>query len=226
MNNWKAVWNRRSSTGRGLDAIIKLDGFDQGAGRIEVDDWRKYSVHIAKRLGVKHGASIYEVGCGAGAFLYALREQYSIAVGGIDYAAGLIAAASDAMPDGHFKEGDANTLDVATNYDFVISNGVFHYFSLEYATEVLERMINKARIAVAIMEIPDMATKEESEALRRDIMSHEEYEKKYKGLEHTYYPRGWFKEQAKAHELSVEIFDGCVPNYAQNQFRFGCIIRK
>jgi SAM-dependent methyltransferase len=228
MNNWKAIWNRRARNGEraDLDTLIKLDGFDTGAGRIDVNDWRHYTANIAKKLGIVDGVSVYEVGCGAGAFLYALCEQFSIVVGGIDYATGLIAAASHVMPYGHFKEGDANKFDIAPHYDFVIANSVFHYFSREYASEVLARMIKKAKIAVAVMEIPDSATKEESEALRRDITTPEEYERKYKGLEHTYYVRGWFEEEAKARGLTFEMFDGCIPNYAQNRFRFGCIIRK
>ena len=76
MSNWKEIWNRRTSNGEGvdLDALIKLDGFDTGAGRIDVADWRTYVEHIAEKLGIRNGETVFEVGCGAGAFLYALRE--------------------------------------------------------------------------------------------------------------------------------------------------------
>jgi len=36
-----------------LDALIKLDGFDMGAGRIEVSDWRTYAARIAEKLGIR-----------------------------------------------------------------------------------------------------------------------------------------------------------------------------
>jgi hypothetical protein len=93
--NWKEIWNRRTTASEGLDldALIKLDGFDTGAGHIEADDWRTYAARIAEKLGIRDGATIYEVGCGAEAFLYALRERHFLSVGGLDYSTGLIAAA-------------------------------------------------------------------------------------------------------------------------------------
>ncbi len=130
------------------------------------------------------------------------------------------------MPDGEFVLMEAKDLDPSPQYDYVVANSVFHYFSLEYAAEVVKRMINKAKKAVAVMDIPDRATKVESEALRCGMMSLKEYEEKYKWLEHNYYARSWFVKQAEIFGLTCKIFDGCIPNYAQNRFRFGCIIRK
>ena len=228
MNKWKEVWNKRTPKNNhiDLDDLIKMDGFDKGAGQINVVDWRIIYVQtVCEMLEIKKSATVFEVGCGAGAFLYAMRES-TLLVGGIDYAEVLINAAKNAMPDGEFKVMEAKDLDISPQFDYVIANSVFHYFTLEYAEEVLHRMIKKAKSAIAVMEIPDAATKEESEALRRNIMTPFEYEKKYKGLEHTYYQRNWFKEQAATCGLSCVTFDGCVPNYAQNKFRFGCIISK
>ena len=225
--NWKEIWNRRTAPrAGGLDALIKFDGFDTGAGRIEAADWQTYAALIAEKLGMCNGATVFEVGCGAGALLYAFQERYSLSVGGIDYATGLIAAAKMAMPDGKFEVQEAKALEITPQYDFVIANSVFHYFDLDYAAKVLERMIKKARNAIAVMEVPDLKTKSGSEAMRRDMLTQDEYEKKYDGLEHTYYERDWFREQAKCNGLTCEIFDGCVPNYAQNRFRFGFVIRK
>lgn len=227
--NWNDIWNRRTASkvgGVDLDILIKLDGFDTGAGRIEVADWRIFAALIAERIGIYDGATVFEVGCGSGALLYAFKERYSLAVGGIDYATGLIAAAKMAILDGKFEVKEAKALDTTPQYDYVVANSVFHYFDLDYAAKVLERMTKKARNAIAIMEVPDLNTKSESEVMRRDMLTQEEYEKKYQGLAHTYYERDWFRKQAKAHGFTCELFDGCVPNYAQNQFRFGCIIRK
>lgn len=225
--NWKEIWNRRTGTGGGgLDALIKLDGFDSGAGRIEAEDWRQYAAIIGEKLGIYNGVSVFEIGCGAGAFLYALKEKLDLSVGGIDYAVGLITAARNAMPDGRFEVCEASALEIEPQYDYVITNSVFHYFDLDYAEDVLNRMIKKAKTSVAVLEVPDLKTKNESEALRREALTQEEYEKKYNGLAHTYYDRNWFRVQAANHECDCELFDGCVPNYAQNRFRFGCIIRK
>lgn len=227
--NWKEIWARRTPVAEetlDLAALIKLDGFDTGAGRIEAADWQTYAGVIAKKLTLKNGDSVYELGCGAGAFLFALRQLYTLKVGGLDYSSALIEAASRAMPDGDFIADEAKSVETETQYDYVISNSVFHYFSHAYAAEVMAGMIKKSKIAVAIMEIPDIQTKQEAEILRRDTLTIEAYEKKYAGLEHTYYERDWFIKQAALHGCACEAFDGCVPNYAQNQFRFGVLIKK
>jgi cyclopropane fatty-acyl-phospholipid synthase-like methyltransferase len=227
--NWKEIWGRRThATEESLDlaTLIKLDGFDTGAGRIEAADWQNYAGVIAQKLALKDGDSIYELGCGAGAFLFALRQLHTLKVGGLDYSAALIKTASRAMPDGYFIADEAKNVETDSQYDYVISNSVFHYFSYEYAATVIASMIKKSKVAVAIMEIPDLKTKFESETLRRDTLSVEAYEKKYAGLEHTYYERDWFKQQAALHGCTCEVFDGCVPNYAQNKFRFGVLIKK
>jgi hypothetical protein len=53
------------------------------------------------------------------------------------------------------------------SYDFVISNGVFHYFpDLDYAGQVLGRMIAKARRTVAIIKVSDLSRRDEAERVR------------------------------------------------------------
>jgi SAM-dependent methyltransferase len=225
--SWQEIWNRRVSEGSlDLAQLVRLDGFDGGAGRIEAKDWQVYCDIIGKKLGIRNGHSVFEVGCGAGAFLFALRKTWAIEIGGLDYSTSLIDVARKAIPNGQFQVGDAREISVEPLYDYLIANGVFHYFNDECGSVVLERMINKARIAAAILDIPDVLTKTESESLRRDVLGPKEYEDKYRGLEHTYYTREWFMQKAPAHGLSVAVFDQCVPNYAQNRFRFGVVIRK
>lgn len=228
VQNWKNVWNKRKPESEDVDLaeLIKLDGFDTGAGRIEAGDWRVLTNSIAEKLRLQDGDSVFEVGCGAGAFLYSLLEEYDIKVGGIDYGEGLIDTAQKVIPNGDWKLKEAIRLDIEPEYDYVISHGVFHYFGLDYAEEVLDRMNRKALKGVAVLEIPDLETKDELERIRRDILSVEEYKKKYAGLEHTYYAKEWFIQKAKDYGLQYSVFGGCVPNYAQNDYRFGVIFKK
>jgi trans-aconitate methyltransferase len=228
-DKWKEIWNRRNATEIRdiyLNDLIALDGFDTGAGKIEIDDWREYARRVSEKLNLKAGCSVYEIGCGAGAFLYALCEKISLKVGGNDYGSGLIDTAKRVLPHGEFQCIEAAKIDTTAKYDYVISNSVFHYFDLDYARQVLLRMLDKADRAVCVLELPDLRTKDLSEKARRDILSPAEYEKKYAGLEHTYYDRTWFSAIAAERGMKCETFDGCVPRYAQNQFRFGCLILK
>jgi trans-aconitate methyltransferase len=225
--SWLEIWNRRVANGPlDLAQLVRLDGFDIGAGRIEAQDWQAYCDIIGRKLGVQNGHSVFEVGCGAGAFLFALRKTWALEIGGLDYSTSLIGVAREAIPNGQFQVGDARGVSVELQYDYVIANSLFHYLSDEAGSVVLDKMISKAQIATAILDVPDVSTMTELEGLRRSVLGPKEYEIKHRGLEHTYYAREWFMQRARARGLSVEIFDGCVPNYAQNRFRFGVIMRK
>lgn len=225
---WREIWNRRAAPeGAELDlaALIRLDGCDTGAGRVAADSWRINVARIAEKLGFRPGDSVFDVGCGSGAFLVAARELRAGAVGGIDYGAGLVAAARRVLPDGDFTVGDAVEMAEVPAYDHVVSHGVFHYFGLESAAVILDRMLRKARKTVAVLEVPDLATREAAETERRNALSPEEYERKYAGLGHTYYPREWFREQAARHGRACEFFPSCMPDYAQSIYRFNCLMR-
>lgn len=226
-NLWQNIWEKRSLQPQHaitLDTLIALDGFDSGAGKIALPDWQEYTCRISEKLGMQSGDSVFEVGCGAGAFLYALRQQYSLKVGGLDYAAGLIEAAQQAMPDGDFSAQSAHTMAIDPQYDFVIANSVFHYFDEAMAAEVFQAMWQKAKIGVAVLDIPHAATKEACERARRDALTEAEYEEKYRGLHHTYFSPEWFVNQLP--DKPHQVFESCVPNYAQSQYRFSVIFSK
>lgn len=142
--NWHQVWSKRSFDNLlslSLEDLIALDGFDEGAGRVQVEDWRKYASLIIDKIKMKKNDSILEVGCGSGALLYALNEQLELNLAGIDYSENLIKIAKKVLPDSDLEVLEANKLDATRRYDFLISNSVFQYFTLLYAKEVLVKMI-------------------------------------------------------------------------------------
>ena len=224
--SWYEVWGRRSAEGpiRGLAELVALDGFDVGAGRIEVEGWQSYADTIARSLGLGRGQSVFEVGCGSGAFLYALRNACELQVGGIDYASGLIAVASQMMPDGVFQVCEAGECPPEPRYDHVIANSLFHYLDARHAALVLSLMLRKARLGVAVLDVPDLATRDAAEAQRRHALSEAEYSRKYEGLSHTYFDRSWFEQQATGTGFDCTTFDACVAGCVQSSFRFGAIL--
>ena len=229
-NNWLTIWNKRT-LGRDetpdLDALIRLDGFDVGAGYVTAQDWRTSVARVSDLLHIQDGDSVFEFGCGSGAFLYALIEQRVISeVGGADYSAPLIEVARRSLPDNDFFCTEAKDVPCKPQYDHCITHGMFHYFDTAYAELVLKRMLCKARHTVAILEVPDAASREASERIRRDRLTPEEYNRKYAGLPHNYYEREWFEKQAVKLGLNCEFIENQIPNYAQKDFRFGCIMRK
>jgi len=229
MNNWKSVWSDREENinhSSVLERLIAIDGFDTGYGTILKEDWIQYVENISKIINIQKGDSIFEVGCGAGAFLYKFYEDGN-KIGGIDYSDGLISIAKKYLMSGDFVVNEASKLDDQKKYDFVLSNSVFFYFkSYEYAEVVLEKMVKKSIKCTAILEVNDFAKKEKSMAIRRGYLSEQDYEKKYNGLEHLYYEKKWFLNFAKKNNLRIEIQQQNIKNYQNNQYRFNVFMYK
>jgi trans-aconitate methyltransferase len=227
VTDWRGIWSRRSRpSALDLQHLIEADGYDSGAAKVTAADWQIYAARVGLRAGLGKGDSAYEVGCGAGAFLAALQAAAGLrAVGGCDYSATLLGIAREALPDGQFDQLDAEALPPEPEYDVVVSNGVFHYFPDEsYAWRVLTLMSAKARRSVVVLDVPDLAHRDESEAARKAQLPPGEYEAKYAGLMHLYLDQAFFTRFAEEGGFGVEIFESLMPNYAQAPYRFGALI--
>jgi 2-polyprenyl-3-methyl-5-hydroxy-6-metoxy-1,4-benzoquinol methylase len=229
MNNWKKIWNERivkSEESTVLSQLISADGFDTGYGSISEDDWSDYVNRIMNKLDISNKYSIYEVGCGAGAFLYKFYLNGNL-IGGLDYSEKLINIAKKHMPNCELFVDEAVNMNTTKKFDFVVSNSVFFYFkSYEYAESVIEKMIKKSKKGILILEVNDLQKKDESIKLRKGFMSDEEYEIKYSGLEHLYYEKHWFENIAKKYNLEIEIEQQNIKNYANNNYRFNVFLTK
>lgn len=200
---------------------MEIDGF----GATDPGAWSAGIEQTRARLGVQPGNTIFDVGCGAGAFLYPFVHQFQHRVGGIDYSEALVDTARRAMPGMQFSVAEARLLDEDERYDFVVAHSTFQYFpDLDYAATVLRRMMNKSRKAVAALDVSDAARREDMEALRRGSLPNGEYEERYRGLDHLYYDRGWFEELAHAEGLRAEVFEQDIPTYGTRGLRFNVLL--
>jgi len=227
MNNWKEIWSNRERVHKIiLEILMKADGFDSPTGEFSIDDWILYSESLYKKLLIKENDSIFDVGCGSGAFVYSLFQK-GYRIGGIDYSEVLIELAKSVINNKNFIVGDALDIDENEKYDFVISHSVFFYFNnLPYAKKVIEKMIKKADKAVAIFDINDITKESDYHKLRMQTMTKEEYENKYQGLKHLFYDKEFFKQIANEHKLEIEIWDQEFEKYNNSKFRFNVIMRK
>lgn len=227
-NNWHTVWNKKSvldAKPSVLENLIAADGFDIFGG-IEQSGWLNHVRRIGARLGITEGASLYEVGCGAGAFLYPFHAA-GHPVGGSDFSSSLVTSAREAMPGADIDAREAAEIDPQTRYDVVLAHGVFLYFpTLEYAAVTLRKMLEKATVSVGVFDVPDVTKKDYALELRRGHLGEEEYNRKYEGLDHLYYPREWFHETLAGTGASVEIEDQQIPGYLHNSYRYNVYIHK
>ena len=227
MDNWKKIWNKDERINSIiLECLIKADGFDSGAGSFSVEGWKKYTQEYFEKLDINSGDTIFDVGCGSGAFLYSLYLQ-SHRVGGVDYSKTLVDLAKTIMPSSHYICDEALNIDDDSTYDFVVSHSVFHYFKdLDYAKAVINKMIQKSNKKIGIFDINDKDKKDEYHKIRMGDMGEQEYKEKYKGLEHLFYEKNWFIEIAKEFNLKISVFDQTFEDYSNSNLRFNVIMEK
>jgi len=227
MNNWKTIWNKRKavSSDNVLEKLIALNGFDSGAGKIDVCEWENYWEYITRMLGVDYGESIFEFGCGAGALLWKYYQN-GLRVGGCDYSKILIDNAKEHMKGEFYAESviDVNPKHI---YDYAISNSVFQYFdSYQYAINVIEKMLKTANKSIAILDVNDADKKQYAEKKRRGMLSSEEYDKKYNGLEHRFYQKSWWNYLSLKYDCDITIHDQKIMNYGNADFRYNVFLIK
>jgi trans-aconitate methyltransferase len=225
--SWQDIWAaRRLDRGKDsvLERLMEADGLDTGFGNVTEAAWRAFAQRIAGELNAAPGTRVFEVGCGAGAFLYPFHER-GCHVGGLDQSPALIEYARETMPAGEWSVAAAADLDPADRWEVVLACGVFMYFpDRDYARGVMGTMIAKATRAIAILDVPDRARQDEALAFRRGTLGEAEYEAKYRGLDHLFFDREWMREALMAlGAASVRIEDQHVSGYQNARFRFNAI---
>ncbi len=203
-----------------------MDGFDTPLGKMTESDWRDYVETSIKNLDLKTNETVFEIGCGCGAFIYVLYEK-GFDVSGIDFSPPLIEIAKKMMPESSANLQVSEAIDLEEiKADAIIANHVFHYFpSLEYVSAVLETVM-KSECKVLITALPDLFLKKESEAFRAGALSDQEYEEKYDGLDILYFSKSWILNEVYRLSPKRKVFflPHSMPKFLQNEFRFDCLI--
>lgn len=227
--NWKTIWGGKTPDaeyGLSLEGLLRMAGFASPFGGLQgTSAWREYVARQASLLGLQAGESVYEVGCGAGAFLLPLHES-GHAVAGSDFSSAMTAVAQDVMPQGDFQTLEASNLPQTPQTDVVLANGVFLYFpNMDYAARVLRRMVSKARRAVGVFDVCDLALKEEALFTRRTALGEAAYAKAYYGLDHLYLSREWFAQTLSDLPVTVEYCSQFLEGYGNSRFRYNVYVR-
>jgi len=225
---WKDIWEDRAARIERKTHIelMRADGHDNTRSALQPDDLQAAQDYYWKLMDLSIHDSVYEVGCGCGAFLYSLWAN-GHKVGGIDLSQNLIDLAKINLQgqNVNFTQGEAIDINTKEKYDHVTSFGCFLYFpDFEYAEEVLLKMLEKANKTISVLDVPDEKTKDQCEKMRR-MMVGPSYDTEYKGLNHLYFSKQWFYDFAEKHDLHLTLFDQVIDNYEIGKYRF-CVILK
>jgi trans-aconitate methyltransferase len=204
--DWHEVWERKGSAevaGYDLSTLLELDGYDTGMG-MGAAAFQHLVDLVLDELPLEPGTRLLDVGCGAGALLWCLRDR-ELVLFGVDYSSTLIEHARRALPEASFAVAEATDLPFVA--DVIVCHSVFPYFpSFDYAQRVLAGFRRAAPIAL-VMDIPDLAKKEANLEARRRSGS--------KPGDHLYYEKGFF--------APARIWDVDVPGYGNAPFRFDAL---
>jgi ubiquinone/menaquinone biosynthesis C-methylase UbiE len=236
MNNWKNIWSKKEvfSTNEDLlEDLLRADGFDTGFGRYSPTNWLMMVKEVAKKCEIFSRSAVLELGCGAGAFLYALKLTSKCEIlYGIDYSESLIKSAKKYLKEEKFYCSDASNIPFGDiKFDCIFSHGVFIYFqSHEYAHLVLERSYRRLKNGgiLCLMDLNDVKKEKLYFTERKKhYIGSEPYEIHYKGLEHLFFDKQKLVARLKKIGFKdIEFFPHHIPSYLNSRYRFNLIARK
>lgn len=220
-NTWKTIWDEK---GKHVNVPIhQVDGFDL----LNDEQWDYMISQVAKPICIKNGESVFECGCGAGAFLSSLLRQYpDLRVSGIDYSESLLTTARRNL-SGDFYCGDMTDLTFIqdNHFDHAVSFSTFHYLSSEEsARKVVREMvrITKNGGVICIGEVSDLAKKEEALAIRKK--THKDHKRvSFQNPDHLFLSKDLFRELSDDLRLLINIIDHetfDLPFYETAKYRY------
>jgi ubiquinone/menaquinone biosynthesis C-methylase UbiE len=230
MKNWKIIWENKhiGSSNNLMQELLTVDGFDTGCGSITYDMWDKYIDEMLELVSIKSTDNVLEVGCGAGAFLYPIKNKISCEVYGYDFSNSLINIAQKILPKNNFKVSDALVNPFNQKFDYVFSHSVFQYFeSEEYAYDVIETMQKSLLSGGKLLLLGVLDKNHKASYIKNRIKyfnNEEDYNKKYSGLDHMCYEKeDVIKVCKKLNLKNIMVFDTINKPYESLNYAFNII---
>ncbi len=201
-------------------ALMRLGGYDSATASTSLQAFEAQARYIAELLALRKEDSLFEVGCGAGATLLALRP-YVARIAGLDYAQPLVRIARAALDCPDITCAEASALETTPRFDVVLSVGAFLYFPDEaYVRRVLDRMAGKARRAIAVLDVNDAARRDLAARLRREAGGGNP------GPDQLFIEREVFAELAARRGLSLRIDESRAAGSINRHYRYNVLLEE
>lgn len=222
MTTWTQIWQNRDITSADYshESILKLNGYDGKQSALTPESISAANEEYTRHMHLHRGDNIYEIGCGAGAFLYHW-QKCGHEVGGCDISQSLIDHATKAITSGTFSVDSATNFPV-NRWDHVVSFGVSFYLDGKDFYRMIDLAIMKAKYSVSIFDIADADKKEDCENFRKATIPN--YEENYVGLGHHYHSKKDVLDYINKLGLRCHIYDQNIPGYENSKWRFNITI--
>ena len=230
-NNWRQVWNHKClDEDPSLSTLLEMVGWKSETGALPVEIWLDFVALVTKKVRLRPGENVLEVGCGPGGFLLPIYQQ-GYAVSGIDYSENLLVICHEVMPNGVFVVAEAKSIPFEDHaFDIITSTSVFNYFDdHDYAESVvreISRCLRKGGRG-AILDLNDNAKRDEFMGQRyARFGGREDYEHQYRNLSQLFFDRQWIIDLGQEYGLSGYDEEQRIDGYRNNAFRFNYFFEK
>ena len=212
--------------------LLKLDGHISDTGAYDVKLWNDLISKIKEYASLNSDSKILEVGCGAGALLWCLKD---FNIYGIDRSEKLLGVAKKVMKNGEFHIADASTIPFEDSYfDVVLSHSCFYYFSdKKYMFDVIVEIarILKKGGRLILTDLLDKSKEEEFKNLRIAKLGKKEYDrlyggKKNKNLEHLYVTKKYMNELLNESFENIFFTSGDRRGEESDDYKFNVFCKK
>lgn len=229
---WYRIWQDKGrqavflagSSVEVLPALLLLAGYDSPTASLCMQEWFAQIEYVKRALALTLDQSVFEVGCGAGTFLYGL-QQHCRTVGGLDYSQPLLKIARRLLMSTDLCTSEAIQLPRSPTYDHVVSHGVFHYFPDEaYAARVVKRMAAKATRTVAVLDVNDAAKGAEARDQRRKAYAASG--RPNEELSQLFLNREFFRVLADELKCNLRIDDSVMRKSISSGYRYNAFLFK
>lgn len=189
---------------------------------------RSSARQFREALRVGRSGSLLDIGCGAGATLYAM-DHLPRDVVGVDFSAPSLELAAQALPSATFLEAEAAALPFPDDrFDAALSCGVALYFpDLTYARAALAEMVRVLRPGGRglLIDLMDVAYRDQREARRRASLPPGEYDRLYADLPHLYLDPSWVHETLGELGCQTWAVDAFGPDYGYAEEAFHVVFQ-
>ena len=153
-----------SSVGRYYDRLVARYGHDFRACDYGTAASQRVKFEVLSQVGLFHGKTVLDVGCGFGDFGEFLNERFrDVAYTGIDLSHEMVCAARAAHPGFDIRNG--NIMDGTVGaFDIVLANGIFYLLGVRawpLMQDLIRRMFVSAREAIAFNSLSNLAPHQE-----------------------------------------------------------------
>ncbi len=149
---------------------------------------------ILAEMGISHGATILDVGCGLGDFhAWQKNRGLQLKYFGVDITPAMVNAAQKRFTDAHFQVADLLENEMGS-FDYVIASGIFYLRENDpqgYLENTVKRLFKNCRVGLAFNSLSNWSNRQDSGEFYADPLKTVEFCRSlspFVTLRHDYHP--------------------------------------